>query len=57
MCMMVGLVAFVDAPVLVVASREGSWAVWKAGERVLEKLKSDERMIAGVQHRTQAWHL
>ena len=54
MCMMVGLVAFVDAPVLVVALRVGNWAVLRADVRVLEMLKSDVRKIVGVQHRTKA---
>lgn len=49
--MTIGLVAFVDAQVLVVALREGSWVVWKVDGRVLEKLRSDGRRIAGVQHR------
>jgi hypothetical protein len=55
--MMVGLVAFVDARVLVVAWRVGNWAVLRVDGQVLEKLKFDGRKTAGVKHRTKAWHL
>jgi hypothetical protein len=57
MCMMIGLVASVDAPVLVVALRVGSWAVSRVDALVLETLKSDGRKTACVRHRTKAWRL
>ena len=54
MYMMIGLVAFVDAQVLVAVLTAGNWAVLRADVRVLEMLKSDVRKIVGVQHRTKA---
>lgn len=57
MCMMIGLVASVDAPVLVVGSRVGNWAVSRFDARVLETLKSDGHKIADVKHRTKVWRL
>jgi hypothetical protein len=57
LCMMIGLVASVDAPVLVVALRVGSWAVSRVDARVLETRKSDGRMTACVKDHTKAWRL
>ena len=57
MYMMIGLVAFVDAQVLVAVLTAGNWAVLRVDGRVLEKLKSDVRKIADAKHRTKSWRL
>jgi hypothetical protein len=57
LCMMIGLVGSVDAPVLVVALKVGSWAVLRVDARVLETLKSGGHKTACVKHRTKAWRL